>query len=65
MIFEKNVFGFLYVKLIVLPKILHFEEFNIENGFPAIKHSGQGSFKANKGTIDKLLFLLKTIGIYP
>ena len=33
--------------------------------FTAIKYSGQGSFKVNKGTIDKLLFLLKTIGIYP
>ena len=31
----------------------------------AIKYSGQGSFKVKKGTIDKLLFLLKTIGIYP
>ena len=34
-------------------------------GFTAIKYSGQGSFKIKKGTIDKLLFLLKTIGIYP
>ena len=33
--------------------------------FTAIKYSGQGSFKAKKGTIGKLLFLLKTIGIYP
>ena len=33
--------------------------------FTAIKYSGQGSFKVKKGTIDKLLFLLKTIGIYP
>ena len=33
--------------------------------FRAIKYSGQGSFKVKKGTIDKLLFLLKTIGIYP
>ena len=31
----------------------------------AIKYSGQGSFRVKKGTIDKLLFLLKTIGIYP
>ena len=30
-----------------------------------MKYSGQGSFKAKKGTIDKFLFLLKTIGIYP
>ena len=30
-----------------------------------MKYSGQGSFKVKKGTIDKLLFLLKTIGIYP
>ena len=29
------------------------------------KYLGQGSFKVKKGTIDKLLFLLKTIGIYP
>ena len=33
--------------------------------FTAIKYSGHGSFKVKKGTIDKLLFLLKTIGIYP
>ena len=33
--------------------------------FTAIKYSGQGSFTAKKKTIDKLLFLLKTIGIYP
>ena len=33
--------------------------------FTAIKYSGQGSFKVKKGTIDRLLFLLKTIGIYP
>ena len=33
--------------------------------FTAKKYSGQGSFKVEKGTIDKLLFLLKTIGIYP
>ena len=32
--------------------------------FTAIKYSGQGSFRVKKGTIDKLLFLLKTIGIY-
>ena len=30
-----------------------------------MKYSGQGSFRVKKGTIDKLLFLLKTIGIYP
>ena len=29
-------------------------------GFTAIKYSGQGSFTMKKGTIDKLLFLLKT-----
>ena len=29
--------------------------------FTAIKYSGQGSFKVKEGTIDKLLFLLKTI----
>ena len=33
--------------------------------FTAIKYSGQGSFKVKKWTIDKLLFLLKTIGIFP
>ena len=33
--------------------------------FTAMKYSGQGSFKVKKRTIDKLLFLLKTIGIYP
>ena len=33
--------------------------------FTAIKYSGQGSFKVKKWTIDKLLFLLKTIGILP
>ena len=33
--------------------------------FIAIKYSGQGSFKVKKMMIDKLLFLLKTIGIYP
>ena len=31
--------------------------------FTAIKYSGQGSFGVKKGTIDKLLFLLKTIGL--
>ena len=36
-----------------------------KNDFAAIKYSGQGSFKVKKETIDKLLFLLKTIGIYP
>ena len=33
--------------------------------FTAIKYSGQDSFRVKEGTIDKLLFLLKTIGIYP
>ena len=33
--------------------------------FTVIKCAGQGSFKVKKGTIDKLLFLLKTISIYP
>ena len=32
--------------------------------FIALKYSDQGSFKVKKGQIDKLLFLLKTIGIY-
>ena len=31
--------------------------------FTAIKYSVQGSFKVKKRTIDKLLYLLKTIGI--
>ena len=31
----------------------------------AIKYPGQGSLKVKKGTIEKLSFLLKTIGIYP
>ena len=33
--------------------------------FRAIKYSGQFNFEVKNGTIDKLLFLLKTIGIYP
>ena len=33
--------------------------------FTAIKYSGQGSFTVKKGTIGKILFLLKTIGINP
>ena len=33
--------------------------------FTARKYSGQGSFTVKKGTIDKLQFLHKTIGIYP
>ena len=33
--------------------------------FTAIKYLGQGSFTVKKGAIDKLLFLLKTIGINP
>ena len=33
--------------------------------FTAIKYSGQRSSKVNRGTIDKLLFILKPIGIYP
>ena len=33
--------------------------------FTATKYPGQDSFTVKKGTIDKLLFLLKTIGIYP
>ena len=31
----------------------------------ATKYSGQFSITVKKGTIDKLLLLLKTIGIYP
>ena len=33
--------------------------------FTVIKYPCQGSFTVKKGAIDKLLFLLKTIGIYP
>ena len=33
--------------------------------FTATEYSGQGSFTVKEGTIDKLLFLLKPIGIYP
>ena len=33
--------------------------------FTVIKYSGQGSFTVKKVMIDKLLLLLKTIGIYP
>ena len=33
--------------------------------FTAIKYIGLGSLTVKKGVIDKLLFLLKTIGIYP
>ena len=33
--------------------------------FTAIKYSGQGSFTVKKETNDRLLFLMKTIGIYP
>ena len=33
--------------------------------FNAIKYSGQGIFTVKKGTIGKLLFLVKTIGINP
>ena len=33
--------------------------------FTVIKDSDQGSFMVKKETIDKLLFLLKTIGFYP
>ena len=32
--------------------------------FTAIKYQGQGSFMVEKGAIGKLLFLLKTIGIF-
>ena len=37
----------------------------MKTDFTAIKYSGEGSFIVKKGTIDKLLFLLQTIGIYP
>ena len=43
------------------PNFYIFEAFNIENGF----HSHKVLRSGQKGTIDKLLFLLKTIGIYP
>ena len=64
----KKCFGFLYILMqnwLLHPKFYIFKAFNIENGFHSQKYSGQGSFKVKKGTIDKLLFLLKTIGIYP
>ena len=48
----KNVFGFLSLKHLIS-----------KTNFTAIKYSGPGSFKVKKGTFDKLLFLLKTIGI--
>ena len=54
------------VKLIGLPKIFSSLKHLIsKTDFIAIKYSGQGIFKVKKGTIDELLFLLKTIGIYP
>ena len=65
----KNVFGLLY--MLILKPIVHTQFFTSlkhlisKTDFTAIKYSGQGSFKVKKGTIDKLLFLLKTIGIYP
>ena len=43
----------------------HWKHLITKMDFTAIKYSGQGCFKVKKGTIDKLLFLLKTIGIYP
>ena len=65
----KSVFGSLYI-LIVLPdcstqNFTSLKHLISKTDFTAIKYSGQGSFKVKKGTIDKLLFLLKTIGIYP
>ena len=54
------------VKLIVLLKILHLLKHLISKmDFTSTKYSGHGSFTVKKGTIDKLLFLLKAIGIYP
>ena len=56
----------LNVKRIVQPIFFIFEAFNMENGFHFHKvlKSYQASLTVQKGTIDKLLFLLKTIGIY-
>ena len=52
---------YLNVKLIV-PNFTSLKHLISKTDFTAIKYSGQGSFKVKKGTIDKLLFLLKTIG---
>ena len=57
---------YLNVKLIVLPQnFTSMKHLISKTDFTAIKYSGQGSFNVKKGTIDKLLILLKTIGIYP
>ena len=64
----KNVFGFLYFLCKTDCSTQNFtflKLFISKTDFTAIKYSGQGSIKAKKETIDKLLFLLKTIGIYP
>ena len=53
------------VKLIVLPNFIFLKYLISKMDFTAKKYSGQGCFTAKKGTIDKLLFLLKNIGIYP
>ena len=68
MIFKKCFLISIYfnVKLIVLPKKFAFLKHLISKmDFTGTKYSGQGSFTVKKGTIDKLSFLLKTIGIYP
>ena len=57
---------FLNVKLIVLSKIFTpLKHLIWKMDFTVIKYLGQSSFTSKKGMIDKLLFLLKTIGIYP
>ena len=64
----KNVFRFLYILCKTECSTQNFTSLNhliSKMDFTAIKYLGQDSFKVKKGTIDKLLFLLKTIGIYP
>ena len=53
------------IYLNVNPNFTSLKHLISKTDFTAIKYSGQGSFKVKKRTIDKLLFLLKTIGIYP
>ena len=62
----KNVCGFLYILTdCSTQNFISFKHLISKADFTAIKYSGQGSFTVKKGMIDKLLFLLKTIGIYP
>ena len=64
----KNVFGFLLSQCKTdcsTQNVSSLKHLISKKDFTSIKYSGQGSFKVKKGTIDKLLFLRKTIGIYP